>query len=122
MNATTTEFETRYSFVYGGVEPQMGFVDTEFVYQIRYYDADNNPLAKGIRGFTSILTAMAIRWTRQPISARAASPMTETDPNDTNYVDGKVYEYGHGCRWGIWPGIDLRLRITAVNWPMASPG
>ncbi len=61
----------------GQVNPDSGYVTTDFIYSVTYTDDDNDP-------------PISITVT---IDSGAPQDMTEVDPGDTDYTDGKDYEY-----------------------------
>ncbi len=72
-----------------GVSPGIGTDATTFSYQITYTDADDNPPAE-VRLLTSTNADPTV-----PEFGDFQEPreMVEQDPDDTDYTDGKIYEY-----------------------------
>lgn len=73
------------SYVSDGLHPEVGNYSTDFTYRVKYSDADND--APGVR-YPSVHILKGG-------SEIAGSPfiMVEVDPDDTNYLDGKLYTF-----------------------------
>ncbi|MBA7565400.1 hypothetical protein ES708_07083 [subsurface metagenome] len=61
----------------GAVDPDTGYVTTDFTYSVTYTDIDNDPPNSPTVS----------------IDGGGAIEMTEVDPGDTDYTDGKAYEH-----------------------------
>ena len=68
-----------------GVEPSSGAPSTTFTYRVKYTDADNDAPLSGYPKVHILKSSVEI----------SGSPftMTEVDPLDTTYTDGKLYTY-----------------------------
>jgi hypothetical protein len=110
-------YEAVYS-VYGGantppvlsngqVNPDAGYITTDFTYSVTYTDADNDPPAS------------------PTVSIDGGGPidMTEVDSGDTDYTDGKDYEYttggldrgSHTFQFAASDGFDAATGDTGVH-------
>ena len=89
------------------VSPGTGDPSAEFTWRVKYWDLSNVPA-------TSVWIAIWSSWIKAPVWHR----MSEEDPSDTNYADGKWYAYSgsvnSGTRayrfaaeaagtWSYWP-------------------
>ncbi len=83
-NHAPTLFWTREpNYTSDGLNPEIGYPNTDFVYRVKYTDQDNDPPASGF-------PKLHIKKAGSDIEG---SPFTmdHVDPGDTNYTDGKLY-------------------------------
>jgi hypothetical protein len=73
------------NYVSDGLDPETGFLETTFTYRVSYADPDNDAPAAGF-------PQVVIEKGGTPILGSPFT-MTEWDPLDTNYADGKLYSY-----------------------------
>lgn len=69
--------ETNYSS--DGLDPEIGYSTSTFVFRVEYTDADNDP---PLAGYPKLFVNDFDLYT-----------MTEADPTDATYSDGKIYTY-----------------------------
>ena len=72
----------------GEVTPLYGSPGTEFIYQVVYTDLDNNPPS-----LAGSATGVRVVILNPDDTEFGQFDLTEADPNDTDYTDGKVYQY-----------------------------
>jgi len=68
-----------------GLDPETGYPNTDFVYRVKYTDQDNNPPA-------SAYPKLHIKKAGVEIGGSPFT-MTQVDPGDTNFTDGKLYTF-----------------------------
>jgi hypothetical protein len=71
------------------VTPAAGDPSAEFTWRVKYWDLSNVPA-------TSVWIAIWSSWIKAPVWHR----MSEEDPSDTNYADGKWYVYSGSVNSG----------------------
>ncbi|MFH1563453.1 MAG: fibronectin type III domain-containing protein [Nitrospirota bacterium] len=77
------EWFGQQGFIDDGLEPEIGIVGTTFTYRIIYFDEDNDPPLAGFPKLQIQKGSQDVLYTQ----------MIEANPQDKEYVDGKVYEY-----------------------------
>jgi len=81
--------ETNYTS--DGLHPESGSLTTEFVFQVKYTDSENRPIADGYPkvhiGESGVALALSVEISSSPFT------MEEVDHSDTTYTDGKVYSF-----------------------------
>jgi len=87
-----------------GLEPESGTTTTSFEYRIKYTDSDNNPPQEGYPKVHILKGGQDIEGS--PFS------MSETNPQDTDYTDGKLY---HFTKQNLTPGSDYTYYFEAED-------
>ena len=87
-----------------GLEPESGTTTTSFEYRIKYTDSDNNPPQEGYPKLHILKGGQDIEGS--PFS------MSETNPQDTDYTDGKLY---HFTKQNLTPGSDYTYYFEAED-------
>jgi len=87
----------------GGVTPDLGYVTTDFTYSVTYTDADND-------------APISITVT---IDGGTPQDMTEMNPADTDYADGKDYKYTTS---GLAKGVTYTFRFAASDGVVSATG
>jgi len=84
-SAPTLDWTGETGYESDGVEPSSGAPSTTFTYRVKYTDADNDAPLSGYPKVHILKSSVEI----------SGSPftMTEVDPLDTTYTDGKLYTY-----------------------------
>jgi hypothetical protein len=84
-NAPTLDWTGDVGYLDNGVDPDTGTISTMFEYRVEYTDADDDPPTAGYPEL----------YINKPCGADYSGPwaMTEVDPGDTTYTDGKDYYY-----------------------------
>ena len=99
-----------------GVEPNTGFDNTEFVFKVKYSDADNDTPVTG-----SVMVWVDMNHDGAMNNTTEWFAMNASDPTDVNYVDGKVYEYRTMLATGFYnhsfKAMDVNLnQATTANY------
>jgi len=83
--APTLDWTGEVGYESDGIEPSSGGTTTTFTYRVKYTDADNDAPLSGYPKVHILKSSSEI----------SGSPftMTEVDPSDTTYSDGKLYTY-----------------------------
>jgi hypothetical protein len=83
-NPPTLDWTGEPNFVSDGINPDIGDLTTTFEYRVEYTDADNEaPTNMDVK----IEIPCGMPW------GADAYPMKEVDPLDTDYTDGKIYNF-----------------------------
>ncbi|MBA7506538.1 hypothetical protein ES706_05229 [subsurface metagenome] len=111
-NAPTLSWTGETNYAEDGLDPETGYPDTNFVYRVRYTDQDDDGPASGY-------PKVHIKKGGLEIDGSPFA-MSEVDPGDTNYTDGKLYTY---TKSGLVPGTDYTYYFEAKDiWNASATG
>jgi len=84
-HAPTLSWTGETNYTSDGLNPEIGYPNTDFVYRVKYTDPDNDPPASGYPRL----------YIKKGGSEIEGSPfaMNQVAPGDTNYTDGKLYTF-----------------------------
>ena len=103
-NAPTLAWTGEANYTSDGIHPEIGDTSTNFVYRVRYTDEDNDAPASGY-------PKVYIKKGGTDISGSPFT-MSEVDPGDTTYSDGKLYTYSKS---GLATGTDYTYSFEAKD-------
>jgi hypothetical protein len=94
-NSPTLSWTKETNYISDGLNPEVGYPITDFVYRVKYADQDNDAPASGYPRLHIVKGGSEV----------SGSPfaMSEVNARDKNYSDGKLYTY---TKSGLAPGMD----------------
>jgi len=111
-HAPTLSWTGETNYTEDGLNPEIGYPNTDFVYRVNYADEDNGPPASGFPKVHIKRAGLDIE----------GSPFTmnQVDPGDTNYKDGKLYTL---TKNRLGPGDDYTYYFRAKDvWNIPATG
>jgi len=112
-NAPTLSWTGETNYINDGLDPEVGLRDGDFIYRVKYADQDNDGPLSGYPRVHILKSGIEIEGS--PFS------LSEVDPGDKNYTDGKLYTY---TKSGLTPGTDYTYYFEAKdfwNTPATGP-
>jgi hypothetical protein len=111
-NNPTLSWTGETNYTTDGLDPESGYPDTNFIYRVKYMDQDNDAPASGYPKVHIMKAGSEIEGS--PFA------MSEVDPGDTNYTDGKLYTYSKSK---LGPGMNYTYYLEAKDvWNASATG
>jgi len=103
-HAPTLSWTGETNYTSDGLNPEIGYPNTDFIYRVKYTDQDDDPPASGHPRLHIKKAGIDIE----------GSPFTmdQVDPGDTNYTDGKLYTF---TKNRLEPGDDYTYCFEAKD-------
>jgi hypothetical protein len=103
-NSPTLSWTKETNYISDGLNPEVGYPITDFVYRVKYADQDNDAPASGYPKVHIMKGGLEI----------SGSPfaMGEVNAKDKNYSDGKLYTY---TKSRLAPGMDYAYYFEAKD-------
>jgi len=108
----TLSWTEEVNYISDGLNPETGYPTTDFVYRVNYTDQDNEAPASGYPKLHITKGGSEI--------GGSPFPMSQVEPGDTSYSDGKLYTYPKS---GLEPGTDYSYYFEAKDvWNISATG